>query len=86
MPDRHQKEIGPPFVEDKHGLALAINRDGKLYPVGKNTLCRIGEQVLFLIFAPDREKVQQHLHETGWQQISSINGDEFTTSQCMIDV
>jgi len=85
-PKKLPKDVSPPFIEEKlWWLALASKRDEKLMPVGSRTRFRKKDQVLFLIFKPDLEKAEKYLSETGWQRISSIDGEDFTTSQCYIE-
>lgn len=65
-------------------LSAALRRNGKLTPIGDNTLFKKEDEVCFFVFDPEREAIADFLEKAGWQLISTIDKDVFSTSSCNI--
>jgi hypothetical protein len=53
--------------------------------MGSKNICRKGDQIVLLVFATERQKLKDRLQESGWRLVRAIEGDEFSTSQCLLE-
>lgn len=84
QPEKGLKAEITSFMGENAGVALALLRDEKLSPIGSRSKYRKGDQVVVLVFAAERQKLEEQLQENGWRLVRAIEGDAFTTSQCML--
>jgi hypothetical protein len=66
-------------------VALAFLRDEMLSPMGSRSRYRKGDQVVMLVFAAERQKLEERLQDNDWHLVRAIEGDEFSTSQCFLE-
>ena len=72
------------LIGENTGVALAVLRNGILSPMGSRIICRKGDQIVVLVFAMERQKLKDRLQENDWRLVRAIEGDEFSTSQCLL--
>lgn len=84
QPEKGLKAEITSFMGENAGVALALLRDEKLSPIGSRSKYRKGDHVVVLVFAAERQKLEEQLQENGWRLVRAIEGDAFTTSQCML--
>ncbi len=63
-------------------LGVAIRKNGKLSPTGHNTRFKPKDNVCFMVFEPERPAVEAFLTKAGWQLVSTVDKDMFSTSSC----
>ena len=63
-------------------LGVTMRRNGRLSPIGHNTRFKTGDEICFLIFEPEHQTAVRVLESTGWQLISTVDKDIFSTSSC----
>ncbi|MGB5991770.1 MAG: sodium:proton antiporter [Desulfobacterales bacterium] len=73
---------GDPFLSDNSGLPLAVQRNGRQFPVGDSTRFRNGDEVAYIVLVKQAEKAHEQLQAMGWQRITSDEDKAFTLSLC----
>ena len=63
-------------------LGVALRRNGRLSPIAHSTRFKTGDEVCFLVFEPEQQRVNEFLEKSGWQLISTVDKDMFSTSSC----
>jgi Trk K+ transport system NAD-binding subunit len=83
--EKNSKAEIVPLIGENAGVALAVLRNGILSPMGGRNICRKGDQIVVLVFAAERQKLEKELKDSGWHLVQVIEGDEFSTSQCLLE-
>lgn len=84
-PEKSQKEEMTALIKENAGLAVALLRGEKLSPMGARVKYRRGDQVVVLTVAAERERIEASFQENGWRLMKTIEGEAFSTSQCMLE-
>jgi len=66
-------------------ICAAVRRNKRLSPVGGGTLFKKDDEVYFFVFEPEIEAAEEFLLEAGWQCVSRIGKEAFTTSVCQLE-
>jgi len=77
-----ENSLGDPFLSDNSGIPLAVQRNGRKFPVGDSTQFRDGDEVVYIVSLEQAEKAHEHLQALGWERITADEDDAFTLSLC----
>jgi NhaP-type Na+/H+ and K+/H+ antiporter len=60
----------------------AFRRNEKITPASDATQIMTGDEGYFLVFSPETAAAEKFLRDTGWEKVSSVAENYFTTSIC----
>lgn len=65
-------------------IGAALQRNGKLSPVGDGTRYKIEDELYVFIAESEIEDAEGYLAKRGWRKMNSINPQDFSTSTCLL--